>query len=50
MKRVMTCLVLGLIAVVAWAQPITEQQALDRALKNLNTGTSVYDDRGFLIL
>ena len=24
--------------------------ALDRALKNLNTGTSVYDDRGFLIL
>ncbi len=24
--------------------------ALDRALKNANEGTSVYDDRGFLIL
>ena len=24
--------------------------ALDRALKNVNAGTSVYDDRGFLIL
>jgi len=24
--------------------------ALDRALKNANSGASVYDDRGFLIL
>ena len=24
--------------------------ALDRALKNMNSGASVYDDRGFLIL
>ena len=39
-KRVMTCLVLGLIAVVAWAQPITEQQALDRALKYLNNNAA----------
>ena len=36
MKRLLIILVQGLIAIGVWAQPITEQQALDRALKYLN--------------
>lgn len=35
MKKLLTILVLCLIAFVAWAQPITEQQALDRVQKYL---------------
>ena len=40
MKKLLTILALVLFTVVVWAQPITEQQAKDRALKYLNNNSA----------
>lgn len=40
MKRQLVILVLGLIAMGMWAQPITEKQALDRVMNYLHTNGS----------
>ena len=40
MKKLQLFLVLSFLAIGAWAQQITEQQAMDRALQYLNTNTA----------
>ena len=40
MKKLQLVLVLVFLAIGAWAQQITEQQAMDRALQFLNTNTA----------